>query len=155
MPFVEVKESRNTAWRTTRLFCFSHCQVSDPITLKIFLTSGSGGVHPHLWLDPINLELQSKTQMTELGFHQLRQHHLIFCQILIKVEGNQRDPGSRERMGFDAALSRTVGTHSWMEIEKIIVVPSGCVRWSSSGQECAVKRWVIANSERFTVTADN
>lgn len=26
----------------------SDCQVSDPIILKIFLTSGSGGVHPHL-----------------------------------------------------------------------------------------------------------
>lgn len=30
-----------------------------------------------------------------------------------------------ERIGFDAAVSRTVGTHSWLEIEKIIVVPSG------------------------------
>lgn len=26
----------------------SDCQVSDPITLKVFLTTGSGGVHPHL-----------------------------------------------------------------------------------------------------------
>lgn len=74
----------------------------------------------------INLEFQSKAQMTALSFHWLRQqHHLIFCQILIEVEGNQREAESRERMGFDAALSRAVGTHSWMEIEKIIVVPSG------------------------------
>lgn len=27
-------------------------------------------------------------------------------------------------MGVDAAVSRTVGTHSWVEIEKTIVVPS-------------------------------
>lgn len=83
----------------------------------------------------INLQLQSKTQMTELSFHRLRQRHLIFCQILIKVQGgNQREPESQERMGFDAAVSRTVGTHSWMEIEKIIVVPSGCFNGSRLGR---------------------
>lgn len=75
----------------------------------------------------INLEFQSKTQMTKLSFQQLRQHHLIFCQILIKVERNQTELESQERIGFDATVSRTVGTHSWMEIEKIIVVPSGCL----------------------------
>ncbi len=83
-------------------------------------------IHISDWI-LINLEFQSKTQMTELSFHWLRQHHLIFCQILIKVEGNQSEPESQERMGFDAAVSRTVGTHSWVEIEKIIVVPSGCL----------------------------
>ena len=25
----------------------SDCQVSDPISMRVFLTSGSGGVHPH------------------------------------------------------------------------------------------------------------
>lgn len=80
--------------------------------------------------------------MTELSLHQLRQRHLIFCQILIKVEANQRDPESQERMGFDAAVSRTVGTHSRMEIEKIIAVPSGylisliCARMHSEGMGC-------------------
>lgn len=83
-------------------------------------------IHISDWI-LINLEFQSKAQMTALSFHRLRQRHLIFCQILIEVEGNQREPESRERMGFDAAVSRTVGTHSWMEIEKIIVVPSGCL----------------------------
>lgn len=78
----------------------------------------------------INLELKSETQMTKLSYHRLCQHRLIFCQILIKVEANQREPESRERMGFDAAVSRTVGTHSWMEIEKIIVVPSGGLKGS-------------------------
>ena len=34
------------------------------------------------------------------------------------MERNKRDPESRERMGFDAAVSSTVGTQSWMEIEK-------------------------------------
>lgn len=30
-------------------------------------------------------------------------------------------------MGFDAAVICTVGTHSRVEIERIIVVPSGCL----------------------------
>lgn len=52
--------------------------------------------------------LQSKTQITDFSLLLLCQHHLIFCQIPIKVEGNQSKLRSLEGIGFDATVSQTV-----------------------------------------------
>lgn len=68
-------------------------------------------IHISDWI-LINLQFQFKTQMTKLHFHRLHQHHIIFCQVLIKEEESQ------ERMGFDAAVSGAMGTHSCVDIKK-------------------------------------
>lgn len=119
---VEGEGSRETQWGTTRPFCF-------PVKfLNLFLQVGQVElIHISDWI-LINLQFQFKTQMTKLHFHRLHQHRLIFCQVLIK------EAESQERMRFNAAVSGAMGTHSCVDIKKIIAVPSGCIDGSHLGR---------------------
>ena len=55
--------------------------------------------------------------MTELCFHRLHPHVSFSAKSSSKGSGI-KEAESQQRMEFDAAVSRALGTHSWVEIKK-------------------------------------